>query len=175
MYQLLGLEEEEATDYETEADWIVKKTAFGVRNYGNSCLYIRRVFKFVKAENNCGFKRGKIVDIVCKAIDKEVLYFKFFDADNHRKPPANEKHYCYIPCRDLMTTDAKKALVEWEGPKNFIGNALIGRRVCDLFDDGMFYKGKVVGYKGGRYRVVFDDGDELEIKEKRLMEILRPG
>lgn len=175
---------EEVTDYEVESEWIIKKRNFHVPKYGNSCLFIGKTFKF-KKDNKWRMIRGKIAEVVCKANDRNKLFFRFFDLDKYAEPPLSEREFEYVTCPQFMTTDATKIPVEWER-KELTGLALVGRRVQKDFGsarDGKssnpmtFFNGRVESYIPLQkvYRISYEDGDSEDLNEKSLMQILRSG
>lgn len=169
--------EDEDTDYEVESEWIVKKKSFHVDRYGNACLYVGRAFRFLNEDNEWGMSSAKITSVVCKASERETLWFKFYDTSKHRTPPANYKLYGYAQCAQFMTTDSTKRRVQWEGAKTFTGEALVGRRVIRQFLEGP-YVGTIKAFKvvkGKRqYQIVYSDGDSETTDEANVLRILRP-
>lgn len=117
---------------------------------------------------------GRILSIVCKREDQNKLFFKFYDYKKYRTPPTTEDHYGYILCSGFMTNDVKKILIEWEGPKEFTGKALIGRKVQRKFSDG-FFTGTIRSYDSGAklYSIQYDDGDYEETTERTILSILK--
>ena len=120
-------------------------------------------------------KKGKIIGIVCKKDDRNKLYFKVYDHEKFRNPPMPEKLYKYILCSSLMTNDAKKTLIEWEGPKEFTGKALVGRKIQRKFQEG-YFTGTIMKYDLSKklYSIIYEDEDSEEVNEKVLLNSLKP-
>ena len=55
---------------------------------------------------------GKIVHVVRKkgALDKTVLYYKFYNYLEHRRPPSQPSEYSYALCSHFLSHDQKKSV-----------------------------------------------------------------
>jgi hypothetical protein len=189
------LSHDDETDWEDvdEEGFVKKRAKFAVNKYGNSALYIGLEFhvmpSFKKYANfifPCGriMERGKIASVVAKKVihgessssSDEVLFFTYYDLDKHRHPPpTGSSEWKYAKCEEFLTTNAKKKMVKWAVGQDVKGDRLIGRRVCIEWYNDKFYRGTITKYKpsNNSYQVSFDDGDEKEFKENKILSSLR--
>jgi len=194
---------EELTDTEDvdENGWCTKRSKFYVEKYGNSVLYIGRIFKVIKKYENKTlfdsekFSTSQIVAVVTKQNDKtNQLYFKFCyyhpNKDIVTTNTSTAIEYGYILCSKMMSGDEKIRMVEFEalnGAKKFIGTCLIGRRISKPFKKSLitassnitsiqFFSGFIKSFdsKTKLYHIHYpDDDDEEDLYEKELLKYLK--
>lgn len=174
IYNILEHLLEDVTDFEVESEWITRKRNFHVQLYGNACLFVGRSFTFHRESHEWSMKKGKITAVVCKKEDRDKLFFKFYDTEKYRKPPSQETLYKYILCSSFMTNDVKKILIDWEGPKEFTGKALVGRKIQRKFREG-YFTGTIIKYDQSKklYRICYEDEDSEDINEKTVLNCLK--
>ena len=169
---------EEITDDDSDDEWIIKKRNFHVKKYGNACVYIHKVFSVKKKTKETLFpdsmNKGKICAVVVSASNRSNYFFKIYDCEAYRHPPASEKQYSYIHCSRLMTQDLNKLPVIWE-KEELYGNSLLRRRVRQHFKAG-WYTGRVTLYNSRTklYTINYDDGDSETMNLNALLQALRP-
>lgn len=184
---LLGLEKEVNTDVEDvdHRGFIEKRTDFVVPKFGNAALCVGKTFTvlpgyaqhelFTVTEDH-RIKNGIIGSVFIKANnqDPKKLWFGIYDADKNRRPPKRESdEWKFAKCEDFMTTNSKRRMIKWNN-SNFIGEALVGRRVCKLWGNGKYYRGTIVAFRGNKkYLIRFDDGDEASYHENSVIDMLR--
>jgi len=128
-------------------------------------------------------QNGKIHHIVAKpravsGEDNGGLWYAFYDTEEHPDAPPgiNDAGWYYGLCKDFLTTNKQRMLVDWKATSKQAGS-LIGRRTCCQFDDYKFYYGRVMGAeKRGRklsYTVRYDDGVIRNYSAKQLLPMIR--
>lgn len=194
-FVMSGLSHDDETDWEDvdEEGFVKKRANFIVPKYGNAALYIGQEFKVMEAfKNHTNFvfpdgrimERGKVAFVVAKKMahinssssNDDLLYFTYYDMDQHRHPPPKgSSDWKYAKCEEFLTTNAKKKMVKWAVGQDVKGDRLIGRRVCIEWYNDKFYRGTITKYKpsNNSYQVSFDDGDEKDYKENKILTSLR--
>ena len=169
---------EEITDDESDEGWITKKRSFHVKKYGNACVYIHKVFNVKKKTKESlfpdGMNKGKICAVVVAASNRSNYFFKIYDCEVYRHPPASNERYSYVPCTRLMTQDYNKLPVVWE-KEELYGDSLLRRSVRQHFKTG-WYTGRVTLYNSRTklYTINYDDGDSETMNLDALLQALRP-
>jgi hypothetical protein len=173
------------TNYKKENNegWIEKRRNFNVRNYGNAAMYVHKHF-MTKDKKNFTYQTnkekdaklfvGKVVSIVVKKQNKDILHFKFTNND----APTT---FGYYPCLDFMSSkspvtfinrveDATMTKNSTKLPTFVVdGDNLLGRSIKKLFalndKSKKYFTGKIISYdkKTKAYSVLYSDGTtELE-------------
>jgi hypothetical protein len=187
---------QDLTDNERDVDgWVVKRSNFHVKKFGNAVLYCGRTFKFhEKTEQFKTTPVGKIVDVVQRksSSDKD-LYFRYYNHDLHRKPKSDM--WKYEKCAVLMNTSKTNSIITLDqknGSINLFGYALINRKIQKgykleddkgkyLLDENKkhlmsYYYGTIDSFDSadGKYSVTFEDGDTDRFDKHEILPLLKP-